>query len=155
MLWSAHPVSSIAKVVYLAVTAVVFALGVIAAVLTFRDNAAWVQIVLWLPGVDQLLFAPRRYEVNLGALLAGWAVSIGVLALFVVRAPFLIRAAALRRRRVRELEREVLELRTLPLRQEEEDAALATEAHLRDVGKKVMTQSLGLDAPASDGSQRR
>lgn len=155
MLWSAHPVSSVAKVVYLALSLVLFALGAVSAVLTFRENAAWVQIVLWLPGVDQLLFAPRRYEVNLGGLLAGWAVAIGAVGLLLVRAPFLIRSAALKRRRIRELEQEVLELRTLPLRQEEEDEALAVEAHLEAAGKKVMTQKLRMESPGRSKERGR
>jgi hypothetical protein len=43
---------------------------------------------------------------------------------------------------VRELEREVLELRTLPLRQQEEDELLAAEAHVEPGTRKVMTEQI-------------
>jgi hypothetical protein len=55
-----------------------------------------------------------------------------------IRAPFRIRAAAVAQRRLRALEREVLELRTLPLRQAEEDDMLAAEARLGGSPQRVM-----------------
>ncbi len=86
-----------------------------------------------------------RYEVNLAALLAGWGVAAVTLGVLAMRAPFKIRMAAMLGRRVRELEREVLELRTLPLRQHEEDEILAAEAHVDAGSRKVMTEQLGGD----------
>jgi hypothetical protein len=78
-------------------------------------------------------------------LLAGWVAAAGVLGLLAMRAPFKIRSAALTARRLRDLEREVLALRTLPLRQQEEDELLAADAHLDAGTKKVMTEKLRRD----------
>lgn len=140
--------------VYLASSFVLFVLGVLWTSLTLQQNAVWVEVVLWVPSMDVLEpLIRRRYEVNLAGLLAGWAIAIGVLALFAMRVPFRIRAAALTQRRTRELEREVLELRTLPLRQREEDEILAAEAHV-DVGtKKVMTEKIRLDDRGAGGGR--
>ena len=86
-------------------------------------------------------------ELPVGTLLAGWLVAGGVLMLSAARAPFRIRLAARRLRRLRELEREVQQLRTLPLRQQEEDELLAAEARLDVRERRVMTQ---LDLSATD-----
>lgn len=129
--------------VYLGVSLAAFVVGVVWASNTLQANAAWVEIVLAVPRLDLLEPLQRiRYEVNLAALMGGWVVAAGVLALLAMRAPFKIRGAAVTQRRVRELEREVLELRTLPLRQQEEDEILAAEAHIDSGTKKVMTEKI-------------
>jgi hypothetical protein len=132
--------------VYLGVSLALFVVGVAWASNTLQANSAWVEIVLAVPRLDLLEPLERiRYEVNLAGLVAGWVVAVGLLAVLAMRAPFRIRGAALTQRRIRDLEREVLELRTLPLRQHEEDEILAAEAHV-DVGtKKVMTEKLARD----------
>lgn len=115
--------------------------------MTLQENAAWVEVVLWTPRLDFLEpFVRRRYAVNLSGLLAGWGVAIGIAAYYAIRAPFKIRDLARTQRRLRELEREVLVLRTLPLRQHEEDEILAAQAHLDRGPKKVMTEKMQLDA---------
>jgi hypothetical protein len=142
LLWSAHLVSVLGRA-YLAVSLILFVIGVLWASFTLQENAAWVEIVLLVPRFDVLDALERaRFEVNLAGLLAGWGVVLGLLALVAMRAPFIIRRTALTQRRIRELEREVLELRTLPLRQHEEDEVLAAEAHIESGMKKVMTQKL-------------
>lgn len=142
LLWSPHPVSLLGKV-YLGVSLALFFIGVVWASNTLQSNAAWVEIVLAVPRLDLIEPLPRvRYEVNLAVLLGGWVVAVGLVAVTAIRAPFRIRGAALVQRRVRELEREVLELRTLPLRQQEEDEILEAEAHIEAGTKKVMTEKL-------------
>lgn len=142
MLCSRHPVSLLGKV-YLGVSLALLIIGVVWASSTLQANAAWVEIVLAVPRFDLIEPLPRvRYEVNLAVLLGGWVVAASLLAIAAIRAPFRIRGAALLQRRVRELEREVLELRTLPLRQQEEDELLAAEAHIETGTKKVMTEKL-------------
>lgn len=129
--------------VYLGVSLALFFIGVIWASNTLQSNSAWVGIVLAVPRLDLIEPLPRvRYEVNLAVLLGGWVVAVGLLAVLAMRAPFRIRGTALEKRRIRELEREVLELRTLPLRQQEEDEILAAEAHIEAGTKKVMTEKL-------------
>lgn len=160
LLWSPHPVSLLGKV-YLGVSLALLIIGVVWASNTLQANAAWVEIVLAVPRLDLIEPLPRvRYEVNLAVLLGGWVVAAGLLAIAAIRAPFRIRGAALLQRRVRELEREVLELRMLPLRQQEEDEILAAEAHIETGTKKVMTEKLHREhaqarrdeAQARDGS---
>lgn len=142
--------------VYLLVSLTLVVLGLIWAVMILRDNAAWVPISLWLPAwAPDGLWQARHYEVSAAALLAGWLTTVGLMAMYAIRAPFRIRAAALAQRRLRALEREVLELRTLPLRQAEEDDMLAAEARLGGEPPRVM---IGLAAsrrppPAGTGEQ--
>ena len=132
--------------VYLGISLTLVVLGIVWASSTLQANAAWVEIVLAMPRADLIEpLASVRYQVNLAALLAGWVVAAGLIALAAIRAPFKIRGVALARRRIKELEREVLTLRRLPLRQQEEDEALAEEAQLEDGTRKVMTETLVRD----------
>jgi len=149
------PAVSVLGKAYLIVTLLLFVVGVVWAAMTMQENSAWVEIVLVTLRFDLLEpFIRRRYEVNLAGLIAGWMLAVGVLALLAMRVPFMIRGAALTQRRIRELEREVLELRTLPLRQEEEDHLLAAEAHIEAGSKKVMTEKIQLDgSDATDDSE--
>ncbi|MBK6917033.1 MAG: hypothetical protein IPH07_06505 [Deltaproteobacteria bacterium] len=129
--------------VYLGVSLVLLLIGVAWASNTLQANAAWVEIVLAVPRLDLLEPLARiRYEVNLAVLLAGWVIAVALVGVLAIRAPFRIRGAAVTQRRIRELEREVLELRTLPLRQHEEDEILAAEAHVDAGTRKVMTEQL-------------
>lgn len=129
--------------VYLGTSLVLLLLGVVWASNTLQSNASWVEIVLAAPQLDVLEpVAKARYEVNLAVLLGGWMAAAGLVAVLAVRAPFRIRAVAVQQRRIRELEREVLELRTLPLRQQEEDEILAAEAHVEPASRKVMTEQI-------------
>jgi len=138
-------VSALGKV-YLGVSLTCLLAGIVWASSTLQANSAWVEVVLAVPRLDLLEPVARiRYEVNLAALLAGWMLAAGIVAIFAMRAPFRIRSAAVAQRRVRELEREVLELRTLPLRQQEEDEILAAEAHVDAGSRKVMTEKIRLD----------
>ena len=133
--------------VYLGVSLALLLVGVAWASNMLQANAAWVEIVLAVPRLDLLEPLARiRYEVNLAALLAGWVAAVGILAVLAIRAPFKIRSAAVTQRRIRELEREVLELRTLPLRQHEEDEMLAAEAHVDAGTRKVMTETIRVGA---------
>lgn len=132
--------------VYLLVSLFLLALGLAWTIVTLSTNSGWVEVVLYVPQAD--LWGPlvrRRFEIHLAALMAGWALAGALVAVFAIRAPFRIRGAAIAQRRTRELEREVLELRMLPLRQEEEDELLAEEAHLGPAREKVV---LGAVAPA-------
>ncbi len=125
--------------VYLLVSLGLAVLGMLWAVMTLRDNTAWVPITLWIPGwTSEGLWQARHYDVSASALLAGWLTTAGIMAIYAIRAPFRIRVAALAQRRLRALEREVLELRTLPLRQAEEDDMLAAEARLDGGPQRVM-----------------
>jgi hypothetical protein len=129
--------------VYLGLSLTLLLIGVVWASSTLQGNAAWVEVVLAVPQLDVLQPLERiRYEVNLAVLLLGWMFAVGLVAVVAIRAPFRIRGAALTQRRIRELEREVLELRTLPLRQQEEDEILAAEAHIEPGTKKVMTEKV-------------
>jgi len=137
--------------VYLGVSLTLLLVGIVWASSTLQANAAWVEIVLAIPRVDLLQPVARiRYEVNLAALLAGWMVAAAILGILAIRGPFRIRGAAIVQRRIRELEREVLELRTLPLRQQEEDEILAAEAHVEAGTRKVMTEKIRREAGAAD-----
>lgn len=130
--------------VYLGVSLVLLVLGLVWASHALQSNAATpIKIQLLVPRLDLSEPLVRHfYEVKAAALVAGWVVAGGILAVLAMRTPFRIRGAAMTQRRIRELEREVLELRRLPLRQQEEDETLAQEAHI-DVGtKKVMTEKI-------------
>jgi hypothetical protein len=125
--------------VYLLVSLFLLALGLVWTIVTLNANSGWVEVVLYVPQLDlSAALVRRRYEVSVAALLAGWIAAAALVAVSAIRAPFKIRGAAIAQRRTRELEREVLELRTLPLRQEEEDELLAEEAHLDHGRGKVM-----------------
>ena len=132
--------------VYLGVSLALVVLGVLWASTTLQSNSAWVEVVLSMPRAN--LLAPLtnvRYHVNLAGLMAGWLVAASLLAFWAIRAPFRIRVVARTHRRIKELEREVLDLRRLPLRQHEEDELLAAEAQLEDGTKKVMTETFMRD----------
>lgn len=119
-------------------------LGIMWASHALQSNAATqIKIQLLVPRLDLGEPLVRHfYEVKAAALVAGWVSAGAILAILAIRAPFRVRSAAMVQRRVRELEREVLELRTLPLRQHEEDEALAAEAHIDAGTKKVMTEKI-------------
>ncbi len=154
MLWSARLVSVLGRA-YLGVSLILFILGLIWFSLVLQENRAWVEVVLLVPRfdfVDPLIRS--RFKMNVAALLAGWGGCVGVLMLLAMRAPFRIRSTAILQRRLRELEREILELRTLPLRQQEEDEILAAEAHLDIRVKKVMTEKLRRDRMLADPERR-
>lgn len=141
--------------VYLGVSLTLVVLGVLWASTTLQSNSAWVEVVVSVPRAN--LLAPLtnvRYHVNLAGLMAGWVVAASLLAFGAIRAPFRIRAIARIRRRVKELEREVLDLRRLPLRQQEEDELLAAEAQLEDGTKKVMTEKFMRDEIEADRGAR-
>jgi hypothetical protein len=143
--------------VYLGVSLALFVVGVVWASSTLQTNAQWVNVGLTVPQLD--LNEPLiriRYRVSLAVVLTGWVLAVATWAVMAIRAPFKIRMAALTQRRIRELEREVLDLRTLPLRQQEEDEVLAAEAHIERGTKKVMTEKLRRDTllPERDESPR-
>lgn len=141
---------------YLSVSLVILILGLIWFTIVLQENRAWVEVVLLVPRLD---FADplvrKRFHMNVAALLAGWGGCVGLLALMSIIAPFRIRSMAVLQRRLRELEREILELRTLPLRQQEEDEILAAEAHLDIRAKKVMTEKMRRDRLMQQGEERR
>ncbi len=143
MLQFAHVVSVLGRA-YLLAGLLSLLIGVAwgAVTLTMQENAnTWVEVVLLAPRLDLVEpFEPKRFQMSAPGMLSGWAIAFGILALLALRAPFTIRRAAVTQRRIRELEREVLELRTLPLRQQEEDEILAAEAHLDLRPGKVMTE---------------
>ncbi|MFV8756688.1 hypothetical protein ACNOYE_39595 [Nannocystaceae bacterium ST9] len=131
---------------YLGVSLILFILGLIWFSLVLQENRAWDEVVLLVPRFDVVdPLVRKRIKVSVAALLAGWGGGVGLLLLLAMRAPFRIRSTAVLQRRLRELEREILELRTLPLRQQEEDEILAAEAHLDIRAKKVMTEKLRRD----------
>jgi hypothetical protein len=137
---------------YLALALILLILSVLWASLLLQENPELARFVVAVPQLDLLEpLARRRYEAQLGVLLSGWGISLVLLVIYALRAPFRIRAAARSQRRLRELEREVLELRTLPLRQREEDDALAAEAHLDLRHKKVMTQQVEAGDSLTEG----
>jgi hypothetical protein len=145
VVWSSRIVSVLGRA-YLGVSLILFILGLIWFSLVLQENRAWDEVVLLVPRfdvVDPLI--RKRIKVSVAALLAGWGGCVGVLLLLAMRAPFRIRSTAILQRRLRDLEREILELRTLPLRQHEEDEILAAEAHLDIRAKKVMTEKLRRD----------
>lgn len=121
----------------------VFVVGIAWGSTTLQSNASLVEIVLDVPSLDTIEPVRRvRYEVNLAWLMGGWVVSGGLIVLAAMRAPFRIRGAAVVQKRLRELEREVKELRTLPLRQQAYDDDLAAEAQLDLPTRKVMTEQM-------------
>lgn len=141
--------------VYFGVTLALFAFGLVWASTTLQANAGWVEVVVTVPRTNLLEPLARiRYEVNLAALMAGWVVTGAIVLLVAIRAPFKIRTTAKAQRRMRDLEREVLELRTLPLRQHDEDELLAADAHLDTSAKKVMSEKLRNDLEGSDLGER-
>jgi hypothetical protein len=162
-------VSALGKA-YLLVSLSLLLLGLVWAVTNLQENTAWVPISLWLPAwggpefPGEGLIAPasdvsaapagwglwqaRHYQFSASALLAGWMTTFVFMAVYAIRAPFRIRAAAVAQRRLRALEREVLELRTLPLRQAEEDDMLAAEARLAVAPQRAMLGHLIGRAPA-------
>jgi len=149
VVWSGRIVSVLGRV-YLGVSLILFILGLIWFSLVLQENRAWDEVVLLVPRFDVVdPLVRKRIKVSVAALLAGWGSAVGVLLLLAMRAPFRIRSTALMQRRLRELEREILELRTLPLRQHEEDEILAAEAHLDIRAKKVMTEKLRRDRKAA------
>lgn len=138
--------------VYLLLSLTLAVLGLVWAVMILRDNAGWVPVSLWIPAwAETGLWQERHYEISAGALLAGWLTTFGLMTVYAIRAPFRIRAAAVAQRRLRALEREVLELRTLPLRQAEEDDMLAAEARLGGQPQRVMADR-PYDAPPVRGA---
>ena len=156
---------------YLLVSLSLLLLGLVWAITNLQENTAWVPISLWLPAwggpefPGEGLIAPasdpdaapggwglwqaRHYQLSASALLAGWLTTFVFMAVYAIRAPFRIRAAAVAQRRLRALEREVLELRTLPLRQAEEDDMLAAEARLEVTPQRVMLGHLIGRAPGA------
>lgn len=160
---------------YLLVSLSLLLLGLVWAITTLQENTAWVPISLWMPAwggpefPGEGLIAPgsepgaapagwglwqaRHYQLSASALLAGWLTTFVFMAIYAIRAPFRIRAAAVAQRRLRALEREVLELRTLPLRQAEEDDMLAAEARLEVAPQRVMLGHLIGRAPGPTGAQ--
>jgi hypothetical protein len=120
---------------------------------TLRDNQSVISVVLWVPQLDWAEPLVRRHffpEASL--LLAGWLCAVGLALFAAFRLPFRLRTSARLLRRVRELEREVLELRTLPLRQQEADEQLEHEAQLETRAKRVMTEQLSLVSGKRPGS---
>jgi hypothetical protein len=145
VIWSAVTVSVLGRA-YLGVSLLVFILGLIWFTLVLQENRAWIEVVLLVPTLDFVDPLPeKRFRMNVAAIMAGWGGCVSLLLLAGIYAPFRIRSMALLQRRQRELEREILELRTLPLRQQEEDEILAAEAHLDIRAKKVMTEKLRRD----------
>ena len=142
--------------VYLGVSLVLLVLGIVWASHALQSNAAtMIKVQLLVPRFDLAEPLVRHfYEVKAAALVAGWVTAGAILAILAIRAPFRIRSAAMMQRRVRELEREVLELRTLPLRQHEEDDVLAEEAHIDAGTKKVMTEKILRDEREAKGDGR-
>jgi hypothetical protein len=137
---------------YLGVSLIVFILGLIWFTLVLQENRAWVEVVLLVPRFDFVdPLVRRRLQMNVAAIMAGWGGCVSLILLMGIIAPFRIRSMALMQRRLRELEREILELRTLPLRQHEEDEILAAEAHLDIRAKKVMTEKMRRDRMLREG----
>lgn len=153
VLSSARIVSVLAKA-YLYVSMALFVLGMLWFVLVLQENRAWVEVVTLVPQLDFVEPLVRtRFRMNVAVLWAGWGGFVALLGLMVIVAPFRVRSMARLTRRMRELEREILELRTLPLRQQEEDEILAAEAHLDIRAKKVMTEKLRRDRMLIDGGE--
>ena len=152
LLSSRHPVSLVGKI-YLGASLVLLFGGIALTAITLNENETWVEILVWIPQFDLVEPLRRvRYETKVSTLMAGWTVAVATWLVLAVRLPFRVRAAARTQRRIRELEREVLELRTLPLRQHEEDEILAAEAHLDTSStRKVMTEKIRLDRARKAG----
>jgi hypothetical protein len=139
---------------YLGVSLIVFILGLIWFTLVLQENRAWVEVVLLVPRFDFVdPLVRRRLQMNVAAIMAGWGGCVSLILLMGIITPFRIRSMALMQRRLRELEREILELRTLPLRQHEEDEILAAEAHLDIRAKKVMTEKMRRDRLLRDDGE--
>lgn len=145
LIWSAVTVSVLGRA-YLGVSLLIAFLGLIWFLLVLQDNRAWVEVVMLVPRLDFVdPLIRKRFKMNVALILAGWGGCVSLLLLAGIYAPFGIRRRALLQRRLRELEREILELRMLPLRQHEEDEILAAEAHLDIRAKKVMTEKMRRD----------
>lgn len=143
---SSRPTVSVVGRAYLGVSLIIFILGLIWFTLVLQENRAWVEVVLLVPRFDFVdPLVRKRFQMNVAAIMVGWGGCVSLLLLMAMIAPFRIRGMALLQRRLRELEREILELRTLPLRQQEEDEVLAAEAHLDIRAKKVMTEKMRRD----------
>lgn len=128
---------------YVGVSLILFTLGLIWFSLVLQENRAWVEVVLLVPRFDFVdPLVRKRVEMNVALVMAGWGGCASLLLALLVAAPFRVRSQAIDQRRRRELEREILELRTLPLRQQEEDEILAAEARLESRAKKVMTEKM-------------
>ena len=144
MVSSAHAVSTLARV-YLALSLSLLIAGGAFAWLSLRapGNDGAVTLYLLVPQLDaDAPYAELTRDLSVRVLAAGWVLLVGVLWLFAMRLPFRIRRMAALQRKVREYRAEVLELRTLPLRQAEDDATLAAEARLDMPRPKVMTAKL-------------
>lgn len=140
---------------YLGVSLIIFILGLIWFTLVLQENRAWVEVVLLVPRFDFVdPLVRRRLQMNVAAIMAGWGGCVSLVLLMGIIAPFRIRSMALMQRRLRELEREIQELRTLPLRQHEEDEILAAEAHLDIRAKKVMTEKMRRDRMLRDDGEQ-
>ncbi|MEE9386940.1 MAG: hypothetical protein V3V08_26275 [Nannocystaceae bacterium] len=136
--------STLARV-YLAVTLSLLLAGVVFSWLSLRalDGDVTADVVIFLPQFDLAVPAIGiEWQVPVRLLASGW-VALGLLvSALLIRLPFRVRQVAQRHRRLREYRKEVLELRTLPLRQAEDDALLAAEARLDLPRPKVMTEKL-------------
>lgn len=119
--------------------------------LTFAENASQrLDVWLFIPSVgDGAVGHSARRQVSLPLLLAGWVAVGGLIFLGAWRIPARLRRTAATQRELRALRREVLKLRTLPLRQREEDEQLAREAQLALGGGTVLAD---LDA-SREGAQ--
>lgn len=154
VLWCADIVSVLGRA-YLGVSLIIFILGLIWFTLVLQENRAWVEVVLLVPRFDFVdPLVRRRLQMNVAAIMAGWGGCVSLVLLMGIIAPFRIRSMALMQRRLRELEREIQELRTLPLRQHEEDEILAAEAHLDIRAKKVMTEKMRRDRMLRDDGEQ-
>ena len=140
---------------YLGISLVVFILGMFWFTLVLQENRAFVEVVLLVPQFDLVdPLVRRRFQMNVAGLMAGWGGCVSLLLAMGIIAPFRIRSIAVLQRKLREIEREILELRTLPLRQQEEDEILAAEAHLDIRAKKVMTEKMRRERVAQQDGQR-
>lgn len=128
--------------IYVFVAVILFVILGSWALWILRENANLVQVVL-VPELRTGAGGIRQVaDLSVGALLLGWLVAGACILLVAVRAPYRIRAAAGRLRRIRELEKEVQTLRVLPLRQQEEDELLAQEARLDLHERRVMSSQV-------------
>lgn len=129
--------------IYVLVAVILFVVLSSWALWTLRENANLVEVVMLVPQLRGGDFvAQKAVDLSVGALLLGWLVAGASLLLIAARAPYRIRAAASRLRRIRELEKEVQTLRVLPLRQQEEDELLAQEARLDLHERRVMISQI-------------
>lgn len=132
--------------VYFGVSLTLLMVGVLWASSTLQANTGTVRIRVATPQADLVEpLATPEYVVNRAALMVGWGLAGSLVIVWAIRAPFRIRGLARSRRRIKDLEREVLELRKLPLRQQEDDEWLAAEAQLEDGTRKVMTEQIARD----------